>query len=59
MKYLISAAIMNGDPTFTLPSGKVINLPSPQRTGTTTQQRAYAQWEAARILNKLILNQED
>jgi hypothetical protein len=57
MKYLISAAIMNGDPTFTLPSGKVINLPSPQRTGTTTQQRAYAQWEAARIMREQFVNE--
>jgi len=57
MKYLISAAIMNGDPTFTLPSGKVIKLPSPQRTGTTTQQRAYAQWEAARIMREQFINE--
>jgi hypothetical protein len=30
-----------------------IKLPTPQRTGTLTQQREYARYEAGRIMDKL------
>lgn len=48
----IARAILNNKPTFNH-NGKKINLPSPQTSGTYTQQKAYAEQAARNIQEHL------
>lgn len=48
----IARAIQNNKPTYNH-KGKMIKLPSPQKSGTYTQQRSYAEQSARDIQSKL------
>ena len=48
----IAKRIMDGNP-ITCIKGKFIQLPTPQRAGTYTQQRTYAMLKAREIANNL------
>lgn len=48
----IARAIINNKPTYNH-NGKAIKLPSPQKSGTYSQQRAYAEQKARDIQSKL------
>jgi hypothetical protein len=43
---LVTSAILRGESTY-----EGVNLPSPQRTGTYTQQQAYANLQARNLLH--------
>lgn len=49
----IKTAILNGEGTFSINNEVVVSLPSPQTSGTGTQQSTYAAMKAQEIVDQV------